>query len=45
MKQELIVGLQSRFNAISHNTDDENVEFWYARDLQVVLGYQSWDKF
>ena len=24
---------------------DGNVEFWYARDLQVPLDYSSWDKF
>lgn len=24
---------------------DSNVEFWYARDLQVILDYFSWDKF
>lgn len=45
MKQELIVDLQSRFNAISHNTDDENIEFWYARDLQTILGYDKWKFF
>lgn len=45
MKQELIADLQYQFNLIAHNTDNKNVEFWYARDLQVVLGYQSWDKF
>ncbi|AHJ12505.1 DNA damage-inducible protein D [Sulfurospirillum multivorans] len=45
MKQELIVDLQSRFNAISHNTNDENVEFWYARDLQTILGYDKWENF
>lgn len=45
MKQELIVDLQSRFNAISYNTDDENVEFWYARDLQTILGYDKWENF
>ena len=26
------------------NTAD-GVEFWYARDLQVLLGYQKWDNF
>lgn len=45
MKQELIVDLQSRFNAISYNTDDGNVEFWYARDLQTILGYDKWENF
>ena len=24
---------------------DGNVEFWYARDLQIALGYSSWEKF
>ena len=23
----------------------EGAHFWFARDLQVVLGYSSWDKF
>lgn len=26
-------------------TDDSGAEFWYARDLQRVLEYGSWDKF
>ncbi|MBA4391080.1 MAG: DNA damage-inducible protein D [Syntrophus sp. (in: bacteria)] len=25
--------------------NDDDVEFWYARDLQNVLDYSSWDKF
>jgi len=45
MKQELIADLQSQFNAIAHTTADENVEFWYARDLQGVLGYDKWENF
>ena len=27
------------------NINDDGVEFWYARDLQSVLDYGSWDKF
>ncbi|MDR3256199.1 MAG: DNA damage-inducible protein D [Endomicrobium sp.] len=27
----------------SHKED--NIEFWYARELQKILGYASWDKF
>ena len=26
-------------------TTADGVEFWYARDLQVLLGYQKWDNF
>jgi len=25
--------------------NDDSPEFWFARDLQTVLGYSSWDKF
>jgi len=25
--------------------DDDGVEFWYARDLQALLGYSKWDSF
>ncbi len=27
------------------NIDNNGNEFWYARDLQQVLGYATWDKF
>jgi DNA-damage-inducible protein D len=26
-------------------TDEEGLEYWSARDLQIVLAYASWDKF
>lgn len=45
MKQERIADLQYRFNGIAHSMDDENVEFWYAQDLQGVLGYDKWENF
>lgn len=25
--------------------NDDSAEFWFARDLQTVLDYSSWDKF
>ena len=25
--------------------NDAGMEFWYARDLQTVLDYSTWDKF
>ena len=27
------------------HVSEEGVEYWYARDLQVVLGYAKWQKF
>ena len=32
------------FEEIKHYSDGGN-EFWYARDLQIVLEYSRWDKF
>jgi len=32
------------FEELKHDTND-NIEYWYARELQKVLDYGSWDKF
>src|SRR5574344_264011 len=37
------VALIGNFDSCSH-IDDE-VEYWFARDLQKLLGYEKWDKF
>jgi len=43
MKKELISSLHSNFDSCSRN--EEGVEFWYARDLQRLLGYTQWRNF
>ncbi|MBI2145908.1 DNA damage-inducible protein D [Candidatus Woesearchaeota archaeon] len=43
MKTELIVTLQKSFEEYAHTVD--NVEFWYARDLQKLLDYDKWENF
>jgi len=43
MKSELIQRLTNTFESAAYTADD--VEFWYARDLQVLLGYAKWDNF
>jgi DNA-damage-inducible protein D len=45
MDKQLINIMQNNFNSISNIIDGTDIEFWYARDLQNILGYQSWDKF
>lgn len=32
------------FESIKH-IDEDGIEFWYARELQVVLDYKEWRKF
>jgi DNA-damage-inducible protein D len=43
MKTELIKELTQDFESAAHTADD--VEFWYARDLQQLLGYVEWRNF
>lgn len=43
-KDETIDRLISEFEEASQ-VDDEGEEFWFARDLQTLLGYTKWDNF
>ncbi len=45
MDKELIVTLQNDFNAVSNILEGTEVEFWYARELQGMLGYDRWENF
>ncbi|MDD3269123.1 MAG: DNA damage-inducible protein D [Syntrophomonadaceae bacterium] len=45
MKKELIVQLHQQFDSLVQVVPDYDVEFWYARDLQVALGYDRWENF
>lgn len=44
MEKRLIQELKLTFDDIMHKTDDD-VEFWFARELQIVLGYTNWQNF
>lgn len=45
MNKELITTLQTEFNQLSNTLEDSNMEYWFARDLQKVLGYERWKNF
>lgn len=44
MKSEVILSLASNFENHSQTTEN-GIEFWFARDLQQLLGYAKWDNF
>ena len=44
MELTLINSLTSEFESASNKTQ-EGIEFWFARDLQHLLGYTKWDNF
>ena len=43
MKRELIVQLNRSFEDAAY--EEDGVEYWLARDLQVLLGYTDWRNF
>ena len=43
MKKEIISRLHSSFELAANQAED--VEFWFARDLQELLGYAQWRNF
>lgn len=43
MQKEVIIRLSKRFEDYAHQK--EGVEFWFARELQLLLGYVEWRKF
>ncbi len=45
MKRELIVQFHREFEQLVQRDAVFGVEFWYARDLQNVLGYADWRNF
>jgi len=45
MKGEIIQKLQGQFDAIAKTVPGEEIEFWFARDLQEPLGYVRWENF
>jgi len=42
--EETIEGLMAAFEAAAQ-LDDNGNEYWFGRDLQILLGYTKWDNF
>lgn len=43
MEKQTIAKLHKNFEEYAHKKD--GVEFWYARELQKLLGYDKWSNF
>ena len=44
MKHEIILKLHKSFDEYAQKTEN-GLEFWFARDLQILLGYDQWKNF
>ena len=45
MTSPIIQSMQNQLDTLVQSIPEDNVEFWYARDLQVPLGYARWENF
>ena len=45
MDKEIVVRLHSSFEEMVRKHPESGVEFWCARDLQMLLGYTQWKNF
>ncbi len=45
MDEKMIAKLKKLFDDIIHSSEDGEMEFWYARELQPLLGYSRWENF
>lgn len=45
MTDAIVPQLTARFNELSQTLPDEDIEFWFARDLMEPLGYARWENF
>ena len=40
-----LLELKQKFDSIINTEEKDDIEFWYARDLQIQLGYTQWRNF
>lgn len=45
MERESFQGLKDQLDALMRRIDEFDVEFWFARELMLVLGYSRWENF
>ena len=45
MDKTIMKRLQDQFDCLVHQLPETKVEFWFARDLQLALGYTKWEHF
>lgn len=43
MEKQIVIKLHKNFEDCAHKKDE--IEFWYARELQILLGYDRWENF
>ncbi len=45
MDKKRVSQIKEQFDLIIHRVEDDKIEFWYARELMPLLGYERWENF
>lgn len=45
MDKSRVTAIKSQFDEITHMIENTEVEYWLARDLMPLLGYERWENF
>ena len=45
MDKKRVGQIREQFDLVIHNDENANIEFWYARELMSLLGYERWNNF
>lgn len=45
MDKKRIESIKKQFDIVIHSDSESNIEFWYARELMRLLGYERWENF
>ena len=45
MDKKKIIALKQSFDSVVQAVEKEHIEYWYARDIMLLLGYSKWENF
>lgn len=45
MDKRKIEQIRKQYDLVIHNAENADIEFWYARELMPLLGYDRWENF
>ena len=45
MDKKRVSQIKEQFDLVIHNEETAHIEFWYARELMLLLGYERWENF
>lgn len=45
MDKNRVLTIKQKFDEMIHTVDKTDIEYWLARELMILLGYDRWENF